>query len=80
MRRPSRSFIAPTPGGFGGSLGYANRTGINGFAAGWIGVAFDEFVHHASSICARDSGVDATVPSSITTPTLPDDETVSIQT
>jgi MSHA biogenesis protein MshQ len=35
--------VPAVPGGFGGSLGYAQRTGVDGFAGGWIGVAIDEF-------------------------------------
>lgn len=39
----SDASIAPQPGGYGGSLGYAQRNGANGFAGGWLGVGVDEF-------------------------------------
>lgn len=39
----SDASIIPSAGAFGGSLGYAQRTGVNGFAGGWLGIGFDEF-------------------------------------
>lgn len=39
----SDSAISSTTGGFGGSLGYANRTGVDGFGGGWLGIGLDEY-------------------------------------
>lgn len=39
----SDSAITSTTGGFGGSLGYAQRTGISGFGGGWLGIGMDEY-------------------------------------
>lgn len=39
----SNAAITPIAGAFGGSLGYAQKTGINGFAGGWLGFGMDEY-------------------------------------
>lgn len=53
----SDAAITPVPGGYGGSLGYAQRCGISGFAGGWLGLGIDEFGNFRNDgECRGDGG------------------------
>jgi hypothetical protein len=54
----------PSPGGYGGSLGYAQRSGIEGMAGAAVGFGFDEFGNFSNPSEGRIGGP-GRVPDSI---------------
>lgn len=57
--------ISPIAGAYGGSLGYAQRNGVEGFAGAWLGFGLDEYGNFANDREGRGSGCSVHPPSSI---------------
>lgn len=62
--------VNPDPGGFGGSLGYANRVRyggevIDGLAGGYLGIGFDEYGNFSNDNESRNGGP-GFIPNSVT--------------
>lgn len=63
----SDASITPQAGAYGGSLGYAQRCGANGFAGGWLGIGIDEYGNFRNDEECRGDGGTPTglVPDSV---------------
>ncbi len=55
----SDASITPKAGANGGSLGYAQKNGVNGFAGGWLGFGIDEFGNYSAATEGRVGGESA---------------------
>jgi len=51
---------SPKPGSYGGSMGYAQRTGGDGFEGGWLGLGIDEYGNFANCNEGRIGGLKGT--------------------
>jgi MSHA biogenesis protein MshQ len=53
----SDASTSPQAGAYGGSLGYAQRCGVDGFAGGWVGIGIDEYGNFRNDgECRGDGG------------------------
>ncbi|MEG4395264.1 DUF4347 domain-containing protein [Microcoleus sp. BROC3] len=69
--------VSPTrTGGFGGSLGYAQRTGIPGIEGGYLGIGLDEFGNFSTSTEGRSGPEPPPIPGSSIGAFRPDSVTV----
>jgi uncharacterized repeat protein (TIGR01451 family) len=52
----ARAGVPTTAGAFGGSLGYADRTGVPGVPGGYVGIGFDEYGNYSNANEGRTGG------------------------